>query len=224
MRLCAFPKDDESLRRQAAELLVEAFPHENGWPTLERALEEVDEALVPARRCRAAIDVDGRLLGWVGATSGYRGRVWELHPLVVRAAARGRGIGRQLTTDLEHTLGREGALTIYVGTDDDHGETSLAGVDLYPTPLDALRELSEHREIIRLVSISGSDTRFAALYPMATAAGYPASFSLADWANACRQHVCSKGSASSRDVEISSSSGIVARCKRRDRTRAWPAR
>src|SRR5690349_17087418 len=110
MHVRAFPGNDETLRLRAAELLVEAFPHENGWPRLDLALEEVDEALVRERRCRAAIDEDGQLLGWIGATPGYRGRVWELHPLVVRANARGRGIGRALTNDLERTLVAEGAL------------------------------------------------------------------------------------------------------------------
>ena len=142
-RLCvrAFPRDNEALRSQAAELLVEAFPHENGWPTLALALEEVDEALAPGRCCRAALDEDGRLLGWIGAMPGYRGRVWELHPLVVRANARGHGIGRELTRDLEGALAAKGALTLWVGTDDDRGETSLAGVEVYPAPLEHLRAL-----------------------------------------------------------------------------------
>ena len=120
----AFPRDDDSLRSQAAELLVEAFPHENGWPTLALALEEVDEALAPGRCCRAAIDDDGQLLGWIAAMPGYRGRVWELHPLVVRANARGNGIGRELTRDLEGALAAKGALTLWVGTDDDSATRS----------------------------------------------------------------------------------------------------
>ncbi len=142
MRIVALPRDNEVICRQAAELLVAAFPHDNGWPTLPDAIEEVSEALAPDRRCRAAIDHDGQLLGWIGSMpGGYRGRVWELHPLVVRADVRGRGIGRALTRDLERTLAAEGALTLWVGPDDDHGETSLAGVDLYAAPLDHLRAL-----------------------------------------------------------------------------------
>jgi len=136
-----FPREDETLRCQAAELLVEAFPHENGWPTLALALEEVDEALAPGRCCLAALDQDGQLLGWVAAMPGYRGRVWELHPLVVRATARGHGIGRDLTGALERTLAMKNALALWVGTDDDRGETSLAGVELYPEPLEHLRQL-----------------------------------------------------------------------------------
>jgi aminoglycoside 6'-N-acetyltransferase I len=141
MRLAAFPANDELVRRQAAELLVEAFPHDNGWPTLDSAIEEVTEALLPTRRCRAALDDDGQLLGWIGSAPGYRGRVWELHPLVVRASKRGKGVGRALVRDLERALTAEGALTLWLGTDDEHGETTLAHVDLYPDPLARLAEL-----------------------------------------------------------------------------------
>jgi hypothetical protein len=41
----AFPRDDDSLRSQAAELLVEAFPHANGWPTLALALAPTSHPL-----------------------------------------------------------------------------------------------------------------------------------------------------------------------------------
>lgn len=140
MQIVAFPPADAALRRQAAELLVEAFPHEDGWPTLEAAAEEVSEALAPDRRCRAALDDGGRLLGWVGSIPGYRGRVWELHPLVVRASDRRRGVGRALVRDLERTLGAEGGITLWLGTEDD-GRTSLAGVDLFPAPIEQLRAL-----------------------------------------------------------------------------------
>ena len=121
-------------RTRAAELLVEAFPHDNGWPTLEQALEEVDESLA-TRTCLAAFDRD-LLLGWVAATPLYRGRVWELHPLVVRTAQRTQGIGRALVDALAADITARGGLTLWVGTDDDRGETSLANTDLYPAPLD----------------------------------------------------------------------------------------
>jgi GNAT superfamily N-acetyltransferase len=139
VQIVAFPNDPKA-RRQAAELLVEAFPHENGWPTLELALEEIDEALAPERRCLAALDGD-QLLGWIAGIPNYRERVWELHPLVVRGDARGRGIGRALTRELERVAAAGGGLTMWVGPDDDLGVTSLAGVDVYPAPLDRLREL-----------------------------------------------------------------------------------
>ena len=141
IRLVELTAADVSARRQAAELLVEAFPHANGWPTIEDATDEVTDLLTPERRCRAAIDDDDQLVGWICGTPGYRGRVWELHPLVVRASARGHGVGRELVRDLERVLNTEGALTLWVGTDDERGETSLAHVDLYPEPLAHLRDV-----------------------------------------------------------------------------------
>ena len=90
----------------AAAAVLLFLPHvlwqiANGWPTLEAALAEVDEGLAMDRRRLAAIDSDGSLLGWIAAMPDYRGRVWELHPLVVRADARGRGLGRALVRELE---------------------------------------------------------------------------------------------------------------------------
>lgn len=126
-------------RMYAAELLVEAFPHINGWPTVALALEEVDDALASGA-CLAARDAD-RLLGWIAATPRYRNRVWELHPLVVRSDARGQGVGLALVDALAREVTARGGLTLWVGTDDDLGETNLARVELYPAPLDHLRAI-----------------------------------------------------------------------------------
>lgn len=46
-----------------------------------------------------------------------------------------QGIGRQLVADFECQVRLRGGYTIVVGTDDEMGITSLAGVDLYPNPL-----------------------------------------------------------------------------------------
>jgi aminoglycoside 6'-N-acetyltransferase I len=121
----------------AAALLVEAFPHANGWPTLAEALEEVAETE------RAWVAIDGELVGWIGAKRTFRNRVWEIHPLVVRAAVRSRGIGRALIDEVARVAAREGAQTLLVGTDDDAGTTSVAHVDAYrPSPLDYVRALT----------------------------------------------------------------------------------
>ena len=111
------------------------------------AQDELHEALAPDRICRAALDADGTLLGWVGAIPQYDGHVWELHPLVVRPGARGRGIGRALVRDLEARVRERGGLTNSLGTDDEDDMTSLSGVDLYPdvwTHIARIRNLRGH--------------------------------------------------------------------------------
>jgi aminoglycoside 6'-N-acetyltransferase I len=74
----------------------------------------------------------------------YRGRVWELHPIVVRREDRRRGIGRALVAAFESEAATRGALTVTLGTDDDSGMTSLAGVDLYD---DVPRHIAELRDL-----------------------------------------------------------------------------
>lgn len=120
-------------RDKAAQLLVEGFRQHwpNAWPDLKSAREEVVEALEPEKLCRAAVDADGRVLGWIGGISGYDGNVWELHPLVVGPSEQGQGIGRALVFDLEERVRERGGLTLWLGTDDEDDMTSLAGVDLY---------------------------------------------------------------------------------------------
>ena len=133
---------DEETIGQAANLLVEGF-RENwpgAWPTEEEALEEVREALGKGRICRAALGEDGTVLGWIGSMPAYEGKVWELHPLVVRPDFQRKGIGRALVADLEVCVAERGALTLWLGTDDETGMTTLSGVDLYP---DVLRHLAD---------------------------------------------------------------------------------
>ncbi len=135
-------------REQAAALLVEGFRAHfpDAWPDLSDAREEVAEALEAGKICRAACE-NGALLGWVGGQAQYHGRVWELHPLVVRPSAQRRGIGRALVRDLEAQVAQRGALTITLGTDDESGLTTLSGISLYPDPwahLAAIRNLRGH--------------------------------------------------------------------------------
>lgn len=133
---------DEQTIRQAANLLVEGFRDNwpGAWPTEEEALEEVREALGEDRICRAALGEDGTALGWIGDMPAYEGKVWELHPLVVRPDSRRKGIGRALVVDLEARVAERGALTLWLGTDDETDMTTLSGVDLYP---DVLRHLAD---------------------------------------------------------------------------------
>ena len=122
--------DDTDGIDQAAALLVAAFPH---WTaTRDAARDEVAELLAPGHICLTA-RIGNAVLGWIGAIPSYS-HAWELHPLVVRDDIRGRGIGRALVTALEERVRQRGALTIYLGTDDDGPVpgTSAGGVDLFP--------------------------------------------------------------------------------------------
>ena len=125
--------DDSAAIDQATALLVEAFPH---WlPTTELARGEVMEALGADRICLVA-RADDQILGWIGAIAEYS-HAWELHPLVVKEDARRKGVGRALVAALEERVRAAGALTLYLGTDDDGPApgTSAGGRDLFPDVL-----------------------------------------------------------------------------------------
>ncbi len=132
----------EQVREQAAALLVDGFSEPRGWTSLVAAREEVSQ--VSSRGFTCAIIEGEMLLGWVGGLSEYQGRVWELHPIVVRKEYRRQGVGRALVEAFETEAGRRGGLTATLGTDDDSGMTSLSDVNLYddlPGHLAGLRDL-----------------------------------------------------------------------------------
>jgi aminoglycoside 6'-N-acetyltransferase I len=97
------------------------------------------------RVCRVAVDEAERVAGWIGGIPTYGDRVCELHPLAVAAEHRGRGLGRALVRDLEDLVRRRGAITLWTGSDDENGETSLSGVDLYPDIPPAIRNIRNLR-------------------------------------------------------------------------------
>ncbi len=149
MRIIDLSPDDDEAIRQTASLLVEGFQEmsPDAWPDIQAALEEVQESLQPDRISRIAVDDGGRVLGWIGGIRQYRGKVWELHPLVVRPNRQGKGIGRALVADFEHLVKERGGLTISVGSDDESDMTTLSGVDLFPNVLEHLanvRNLRRH--------------------------------------------------------------------------------
>ncbi len=127
------PNDQERIH-QAAHLLEEGFKTHwpNAWPDIESALEEVQESFGEDRINRVAVNDDGFVLGWIGAIPEYDGHAWQLHPLVVHPEHQVLGIGRSLVQDLEEQIRQRGGTTIYLGTDDEDGMTSLAHIDLYP--------------------------------------------------------------------------------------------
>jgi len=130
------PTDSASVEA-AAKVLHAAFSPLGVWTTLTEARQEVLESLSPDRVSRVARTTEGAVIGWIGAIREYDGLVWQLHPIVVDAVQRRHGVGRALVEDLEGILTARGGLTIWAGSDDLAGETSLGGVDLYSALPDA---------------------------------------------------------------------------------------
>jgi len=131
--------------RALATLLFDGFREHwsDAWLTIDEATAEVHEALTPDRICRVAFDGE-EPVGWIGGFHDYQ-RVWQLHPLVVRADRQRRGVGRALVRDLEVLVAARGALTLTVGSDDMDNMTSLGGEDLYPDPLAHLAAITDRK-------------------------------------------------------------------------------
>lgn len=134
--------DDEEAIGQIARIIVEAFRgHTPSWPDLASAEAEVRESFGEDRLSRVARD-GAAVVGWVGGIREYDGHAWELHPLAVAPARQGEGIGRALVADLESQVAARGAITLYLGADDEDGRTSLGDADLFPDPLAALARIT----------------------------------------------------------------------------------
>ncbi len=109
MKIVDLATQPERIVEEAAVLLVEHFGEPRGWPNLNAGREEVVHVI---REGFARAQVDGEdLLGWIGGLPEYNGRVWELHPVVVRRECRRRGIGRALVAAFEFEAATRGALS-----------------------------------------------------------------------------------------------------------------
>jgi aminoglycoside 6'-N-acetyltransferase I len=149
MRIVDLTEADSDRIDQVAAILMDGFSDtgSDSWQARADAIESVRESLETERISRVALDDDGTIAGWISGNPTYSGRVWELHPLVVRRDRRGRGLGRALVSDFETEVSVRGGVTIYLGTDDEDNRTSLGGVDLYPDPLGAaakIRNIGRH--------------------------------------------------------------------------------
>jgi len=117
---------------QAARMLADELPL--GWPTFDAAAREVDERLGGGADSAFIAAVDGdEVIGWCGILPEYGGRVYELHPLVVRRDWQRKGVGSALVGRIAEIARGMGGLTLHLGADDEKpgGETSFAGADLY---------------------------------------------------------------------------------------------
>ncbi len=148
LRVVDLTIDQEDLITEAARLLHGAFLNRTrAWQNPASARQEVLDSLSSGRVSRAALDESGRVAGWIGGIPTYDGHVWEIHPLVVAPPARRQGVGRSLVEDLERIVRARGAFTLWVGSDDENGETSLSGANLYadvPGAIRAIRNLAGH--------------------------------------------------------------------------------
>jgi len=149
MRIIDLVLDDKKAIRQVAEMLVLVFKESAplAWPDMQSARQEVLESLQEGRISRVAVGDDGEVLGWIGGIRNYHGNAWELHPLVVHPDHQGEGIGSALVADIEERVRQRSGVTIYLGTDDENGRTTLADVDLYPNLLEyiaSIQNLGKH--------------------------------------------------------------------------------
>jgi aminoglycoside 6'-N-acetyltransferase I len=152
LRITDLASLDAAAKLQAAEILVAAFrkDYPSAWPSLTDGRAEVEEALAspsggwaPDRIARAALDQAGRVLGWIAGIDSYDGHAWELHPLAVHPDFQRQGVGTALVADFEQQVRARGGNVVYLGSDDESGTTSLAGVDLFPNVLEKLASLRD---------------------------------------------------------------------------------
>jgi aminoglycoside 6'-N-acetyltransferase I len=128
-------------REDAAAILVRALAHvPSAWRDLSEARREVATFFNNRERLAIAAVEGSRVVGWVGAIFHSAGG-WELHPMVVDPSDQGRGCGKLLVEALEDRAGKANVCTLWLGTDDDFGGTSLFGKDLYPNVLASLQQL-----------------------------------------------------------------------------------
>lgn len=117
---------------EAARVLRQALANlPSGYQTPGEAESEVEARCADEEWLGYGLLEGGRLIGWIGALRTYA-QGWEIHPLVVAPDCQRRGVGSALLAGLEERARREGVLTLYLGSDDDHGGTSLFGRDLWP--------------------------------------------------------------------------------------------
>jgi aminoglycoside 6'-N-acetyltransferase I len=139
--IASFPEDEKTIY-QAATVVLEGFRgHTPAWPDIDAALAEVQESLTQSAVNRLALDERGTVLGWIAGSPRYEGNAWEVDMLVVHPHHQRKGIGRALVADLEEQVRARHGLTLWLGTDDEDGRTSLAGMDLYPNPLEHLAQI-----------------------------------------------------------------------------------
>jgi len=131
-----FDRTNEQYIKEEADLLAACFPHAYS----NFAFKEMNNILDEERIAVMAVE-DNHLIGFAGAIPQYGVTGWELHPLVVNEAYRNKGIGSQLVYTLEEEVAKRGGIVMYLGTDDEFGQTSLFGTDLFDNLFEKIRNI-----------------------------------------------------------------------------------
>ena len=130
-RLVDFRSITPLQRTTAAEVLRSALAHlPSGYQGAGEAEAELELRWNDDEWLGYAALEGERLVGWVGAIRTYS-HGWELHPLVVAPDRQRDGIGSAMVAEIEARARREGVLTMFLGTDDEHGGTTAFGLDLW---------------------------------------------------------------------------------------------
>ncbi len=129
----ALAVEDAAAIEQVVGFLMAGFAeHWPGrWPDLETARAEVRASYGADRISRVDVDEQGAVVGWIGG--------------IAEPDSQGQGIGQALVADFEAQVRSRGGLTIWLGSDDVDGMTSLASVDLFPHVLDHLARIRNLR-------------------------------------------------------------------------------
>jgi aminoglycoside 6'-N-acetyltransferase I len=138
MEIVAFETLTREQVAEAARILREAFAHIPAYDGPGLAEAETQTFLVDPERFALAAVEGQTVLGWIGGLADTYRHGLELHPLVVDPPRQAQGVGRALVTALEARARAMEKLTVYLGTDDEFGGTSLFGADLYPDPIGRL--------------------------------------------------------------------------------------
>jgi aminoglycoside 6'-N-acetyltransferase I len=143
MEITLLDLENKVMVEQCARVLVQAFKvhHPLAWPTLALAREELEVFASEDRIGLTTVTEDSQVLGWIGAIRQYHGHSWELHPLAVDPVKQRQGVGHLLVNTLEQRLYETKASTLYLMTDDENNQTTLADVALYPEPLEQLMQI-----------------------------------------------------------------------------------
>ena len=134
----------EKTANDAAHILREAFP----WCySGNEANKKIKSMLSKKRIGLVALINTGtglRVAGVISAIPQYGFTGWELDPLAVLKEYQGLGIGSLLVKTLEDEVAKRGGVMIYLGSDDEHGTTSLYGVDLFDDTFEKVKNIKSN--------------------------------------------------------------------------------